>query len=49
MATPDFIEEQADGRRVLRFSGNLTLLRVRKLSEQLKGIEGRRRVFAAVS
>ena len=39
-AASELIETQADGRRVLRFSGNLTLLRVRKLSEQLKEIEG---------
>ena len=39
-ATPDFLETDADGRRVIRFSGNLTLLRVRRLSEQLDQIEG---------
>src|SRR5688500_10092963 len=38
--TEDFASTREDGRRVLRFSGNLTLLRVRKLSEQLKDIEG---------
>src|SRR5687767_8806451 len=39
-AASDLIETMADGRRVLRFTGNLTLLRVRKLSETLKDIEG---------
>ncbi|MGZ8311485.1 MAG: MlaE family lipid ABC transporter permease subunit [Allosphingosinicella sp.] len=38
--TSDLIEEQQDGRRVIRFGGSLTLLRVRRLSEQLKDIEG---------
>jgi len=35
----DFSQSVEDGRCVLRFSGNLTLLRVRKLSEDLKTIE----------
>ncbi|WP_114953563.1 ABC transporter permease [Sphingosinicella terrae] len=39
-ATPDFLETGPDGRRVIRFSGNLTLLRVRRLSEQLDAIDG---------
>ena len=39
-ATADFASEQEDGRRVLRFRGNLTLLRVRKLTEQLEAVEG---------
>ena len=39
-ATTDFAAVSEGGRRVLRFSGNLTLLRVRKLSEQLEAIEG---------
>ena len=41
---PDFIERVEDGQCVLRFSGNLTLLRVRKLSEQLKQVEGEKLV-----
>ncbi|HEV2867391.1 MAG TPA: MlaE family lipid ABC transporter permease subunit [Allosphingosinicella sp.] len=42
--TPDFARHVEDGRCVLRFSGNLTLLRVRKLSEQLEAIEADRLV-----
>ena len=42
--TTDFTETLEDGRRVLRLSGNLTLLRVRKLNEQLKSIDGERLV-----
>ncbi|HEX8639601.1 MAG TPA: MlaE family lipid ABC transporter permease subunit [Allosphingosinicella sp.] len=38
-ATADFIAREADGRCVLRFAGNLTLLRIRKLSEQLENLE----------
>jgi phospholipid/cholesterol/gamma-HCH transport system permease protein len=38
--TADFASTREDGRRVLRLSGNLTLLRVRKLSEQLKDVQG---------
>src|SRR5688572_31102061 len=41
---PDFVQRAEDGDCVLRFSGNLTLLRVRKLSEQLKDIEAERLV-----
>ena len=37
--TTDFDQSLEDGHRVLRFSGNLTLLRVRKLNRQLKDIE----------
>lgn len=37
--TADFNQKVEDGNCVLRFSGNLTLLRVRKLSEQLEAIE----------
>ena len=37
--TADFSQSYEEGRPVLRFSGNLTLLRVRKLSEQLKALE----------
>ncbi|HTU11303.1 MAG TPA: MlaE family lipid ABC transporter permease subunit [Allosphingosinicella sp.] len=37
--TPDFIQNVEDGSCVLRFSGNLTLLRIRKLSEQLEALE----------
>ena len=37
--TADFSQNLEDGCCVLRFSGNLTLLRVRKLSEQLKDVE----------
>ena len=37
--TPDFIQNVEDGSCVLRFSGNLTLLRIRKLSEQLEEVE----------
>jgi len=37
--TADFDANMEEGRCVLRFSGNLTMLRVRKLSEQLKGID----------
>jgi phospholipid/cholesterol/gamma-HCH transport system permease protein len=40
-ATPDFAETLEGGRCVLRFSGSLTLLRVRKLNEQLKAIDAR--------
>ena len=36
--TADFSQNVEDGCCVLRFSGNLTLLRVRKLSEQLKEV-----------
>ena len=42
--TAEFAQAVEDGRCVLRFSGNLTLLRVRKLSEQLKEIEAERLV-----
>jgi phospholipid/cholesterol/gamma-HCH transport system permease protein len=35
----DFNPSFEDGRCVLRFSGNLTMLRVRKLSEQLKAVK----------
>ena len=38
-ATADFISRDENGRCVLRFSGNLTLLRIRKLSEQLQHLE----------
>jgi phospholipid/cholesterol/gamma-HCH transport system permease protein len=37
--TADFASAFEDGRCVLRLSGNLTLLRVRRLAEQLAGIE----------
>jgi phospholipid/cholesterol/gamma-HCH transport system permease protein len=37
--TADFASNYEEGRCVLRFSGNLTLLRVRKLAEQLAGID----------
>ena len=37
--TADFSQNVEEGHCVLRFSGNLTLLRVRKLNEQLKAIE----------
>ena len=37
--TADFNPKVEDGKCVLRFSGNLTLLRVRKLTEQLGEIE----------
>ena len=40
----DLILHEEDGSSVLRFSGNLTLLRVRKLSEQLKDIRAERLV-----
>ena len=43
-AVPDFVETLEDGQCVLRFSGNLTLLRVRKLSEQLKEVEAEKLV-----
>jgi phospholipid/cholesterol/gamma-HCH transport system permease protein len=36
---PDFISNVEDGHCVLRFSGSLTLLRVRKLSEQLRELD----------
>ena len=39
-ASSDLIQADENGRRVLRFSGNLTLLRVRKLSEQLEAVQG---------
>ena len=42
--TADFIERLEDGNCVLRFSGNLTLLRVRKLSEQLEDVQADRLV-----
>src|SRR5688572_8753365 len=37
--TTDFDQSLEDGRCVLRFSGNLTMLRVRKLNQQLKEIQ----------
>ena len=37
--TPDFMQNVEDGTCVLRFSGNLTLLRIRKLSEQLQEVD----------
>jgi len=37
--TADFDADMEEGRCVLKFSGNLTMLRVRKLSEQLKEID----------
>ena len=37
--TADFDANMEGGRCVLKFSGNLTMLRVRKLSEQLKAVE----------
>ena len=40
--TADFSSSYEDGRCVLRFSGALTLLRVRKIAEQLKEIEADR-------
>ena len=40
--TTDFRSEMEDGRCVLRFTGSLTLLRVRKLSEQLEAIQADR-------
>jgi phospholipid/cholesterol/gamma-HCH transport system permease protein len=40
--TADFVEKLEDGSCVLRFSGNLTLLRVRKLTEQLGSIQAER-------
>jgi phospholipid/cholesterol/gamma-HCH transport system permease protein len=43
-ATTGFSVTQEDGRCVLRFSGALTLLRVRKLSEQLEAVEADRPV-----
>ncbi len=39
---PDFNETTEDGRCVLRFTGNLTLARIRKLAERLDGIDGER-------
>ncbi|HET9427394.1 MAG TPA: MlaE family lipid ABC transporter permease subunit [Allosphingosinicella sp.] len=42
--TADFNQKIEDGNCVLRFSGNLTLLRVRKLTEQLEEIEAERLV-----
>ena len=42
--TADFAQSYEDGRCVLRFTGNLTILRVRKLSEQLEAIEADRLV-----
>ena len=38
-ATADFITHYEDGRCVLRFTGNLTILRVRRLTEQLKDVD----------
>jgi len=38
----DLVGRMEDGQCVLRFSGNLTLLRVRKLSEQLKDVDAER-------
>ena len=40
--TTDLSSEMEDGRCVLRFTGSLTLLRVRKLSEQLEAIQAER-------
>ena len=40
----DFIQSSEDGQCVLRFSGNLTILRVRKLSKQLDELEADRLV-----
>jgi phospholipid/cholesterol/gamma-HCH transport system permease protein len=40
----DFIQSSDNGECVLRFSGNLTILRVRKLSDQLKEVEADRLV-----
>jgi phospholipid/cholesterol/gamma-HCH transport system permease protein len=42
--TADFSQSIEDGRCILRFSGNLTLLRVRKLSEQLEAIQAEKLV-----
>jgi len=42
--TADFASSYEDGQCVLRLTGNLTLLRVRKLSEQLNAIEADRLV-----
>ncbi|HYJ29317.1 MAG TPA: MlaE family lipid ABC transporter permease subunit [Allosphingosinicella sp.] len=39
---PDFTETSEDGRCVLRFSGNLTLARIRKFSQRLDGVRGDR-------
>jgi phospholipid/cholesterol/gamma-HCH transport system permease protein len=39
---PDFSETIEDGRCVLRFSGNMTLARIRKLTERLDGVKGDR-------
>ncbi len=36
---PDFSETTEEGRRVLRFSGNLTLARIRKLTDRLNALE----------
>jgi phospholipid/cholesterol/gamma-HCH transport system permease protein len=38
----DFSQTDEAGRTVLRFSGNLTLARIRKLSERLDAVEGER-------
>ncbi len=38
---PDFSQIEEDGRTVLRFSGNLTLARIRKLAERVRQLEGR--------
>ena len=35
----DFSQDEEDGRSVLRFSGNLTLARIRKLNERLRALE----------
>jgi phospholipid/cholesterol/gamma-HCH transport system permease protein len=37
---PDFSETRDGDRRVLRFSGNLTLARIRKMTERLKEVKG---------
>jgi len=39
---PDFVETEEDGRCVLRFSGNLTLARIRKLTDRLKAVSADR-------
>ena len=39
---PDFTETTEDGRAVLRFSGNLTLARIRKLTERLEDVRADR-------
>src|SRR5687768_4771200 len=43
--TADSAADLQDGRRVIRFTGNLTLLRVRKINEELEAIDDREKLI----